>query len=61
MQEKVVRILFALHRLLIDDDGQDLVEYALLAALISTAVIAGAGSVASAINTIFSGISTSLA
>lgn len=61
MPGKIVRVLFCLNRLLIEDNGQDLVEYALLVALISTAAIAGAGSVATAINNIFSNVSTSLA
>jgi Flp pilus assembly pilin Flp len=47
--------------LLNHEDGQDLVEYALLLALISTAAIASAQSVAAAVNTIFTNVSTSLA
>lgn len=43
------------------EEGQDLVEYALLVALISTAAIAGAGKVATSINSIFTNISNSLA
>ncbi len=43
------------------EEGQDLVEYALLVALISTASIAGAGNVATAVNAVFTNISSSLA
>ena len=43
------------------DEGQDLVEYALLVALIALTVISGVQSIATAVNTVFSNISTSLA
>ena len=43
------------------EEGQDLVEYALLVALIALACIVGVQNVATAINTVFSKISTSLA
>ena len=42
------------------EEGQDLVEYALLVALIALAVITGVKGVASAITTVFQNISTSL-
>lgn len=42
------------------EDGQDLVEYALLVSLVALAAIAGVNKVATAINTIFGNISTSL-
>lgn len=42
------------------EEGQDLVEYALLVCLIALACITGVNSIASAINTVFSNISTSL-
>ena len=44
----------------IDERGQDLVEYALLAALISVACIAAMGNVATAINSVFAFIVTTL-
>lgn len=43
------------------EDGQDLVEYALLVSLVALAAIAGVKNVATAINTVFTNISTSLA
>jgi pilus assembly protein Flp/PilA len=43
------------------EEGQDLVEYALLVALIALVCITGVGNVASAVNTVFTNISTSLA
>jgi len=42
------------------EDGQDLVEYALLVALIALAAITGVNKVAGAITTVFSNISSSL-
>ena len=42
------------------EDGQDLVEYALLVSPIALAAITGVGSVASAVTTVFSNISTSI-
>ena len=43
------------------EEGQDLVEYALLVALIALVCITGVGNVATAVNSVFSSISTSLA
>jgi pilus assembly protein Flp/PilA len=43
------------------EEGQDLVEYALLVALIALVCITGVGNVATAVNTVFTNISTSLA
>ena len=43
------------------EEGQDLVEYALLVCLVALAAITGVNKVASAINTVFSNISSSLA
>ena len=43
-----------------DERGQDLIEYALLVALIALAAITGINRVASAITTVFTNISSSL-
>jgi pilus assembly protein Flp/PilA len=43
------------------DEGQDLVEYALVVCLISLACITGVNQVSSAITVVFSNISSSLA
>lgn len=43
------------------EEGQDLVEYALLVSLVALAAIAGVNKVSAAINTVFTNISTSLA
>jgi len=44
-----------------DERGQDLVEYALLVALIALVCISGVNNVAKAITTVFTSISSSLA
>ncbi len=61
MNTMFIKLIVKLQDLASREEGQDLVEYALLVALISTAAIAGAGKVATAINTIFTNISSSLA
>jgi Flp pilus assembly pilin Flp len=43
------------------EEGQDLVEYALLVSLIALAAITSVGYVSTAIKTVFTNISTSLA
>lgn len=43
------------------EEGQDLVEYALLVALIALVCVSGVSNVATAVNTVFSNISSSLA
>jgi pilus assembly protein Flp/PilA len=57
-------LVFKLHLLLQNlresEDGQDLVEYALLVTLISLAAISGVNHVASAVTKVFSNISSSL-
>jgi pilus assembly protein Flp/PilA len=42
------------------EEGQDLVEYALVVALIALAVITGMGKVATALNTAFSNIGSAI-
>lgn len=48
------------HRLLVRTEGQDLIEYALLAALIALAAIAAMQSLGGAINAKFDSVSTQL-
>ena len=49
------------HDLMSREEGQDLVEYALLITLVALAAVSGIQGVASAINAVFSKISTTLA
>jgi pilus assembly protein Flp/PilA len=50
-----------LQNLMNREEGQDLVEYALLVCLIALAAITGVNKVASAVTTVFTNISSSLA
>jgi pilus assembly protein Flp/PilA len=43
-----------------DDSGQDLIEYALIAALIALSAVIGMGSVAKALNDIFSSVGSKI-
>lgn len=61
MNKLFLTLYVRLHMLLYREDGQDLVEYALLVALIALAAISGTKEVASAVNSSFSKISTTLA
>ena len=54
---KATEIVAALHR---EDAGQDLIEYALIAALIALGAVVGMGFVASAINNAFNSIGSKL-
>jgi pilus assembly protein Flp/PilA len=60
MEKKITaawNLLVALHR---GDSGQDLIEYALIAALIALAAVAGMNFLASAINSAFSAVGSRL-
>ena len=48
------------HALLAREEGQDLVEYALLIALVSLAAVAGLNGLAGSISNVFASISTTL-
>jgi pilus assembly protein Flp/PilA len=61
MNDLFLKLLVKVQNLLARDDGQDLVEYALLVSLIALAAISGVKHVATAITGVFSNISTSLA
>ena len=49
-----------LKAVLLQEDGQDLIEYALVVSLIAFAAIAGMGTLANDINTAFTNIGTTL-
>jgi len=61
MQNLILMLYVKLQSLTNSEQGQDLVEYALVVCLISLACITGVNLVASAITTVFSNISASLA
>jgi pilus assembly protein Flp/PilA len=61
MNNLFLTVYVKLQTLMAREEGQDLVEYALLVALIALAAITGVSKVATAVNTVFTNISTSLA
>jgi pilus assembly protein Flp/PilA len=61
MNNLFLTLYVKLQTLVTREEGQDLVEYALLVALIALAAIVGVKNVATAVNTVFTNISTSLA
>lgn len=55
-----LNVFVQLRQLLAREEGQDLVEYALVVALIAFGAITGMGFLATGINNAFSGIATTL-
>jgi len=60
MNTLYIRAVLYVRQLIDDEQGQDLVEYALVVALIAFGAIAGMGYLAKGINRAFSGIATTL-
>ena len=61
MNNLFLTLYVKLQNLMNREEGQDLVEYALLVCLIALAAITGVNKVATAVTTVFSNISSSLA
>jgi Flp pilus assembly pilin Flp len=61
MKNAIMKLHMFRYGLLTEEEGQDLVEYALLVSLVALGCITSVGYVATAITTIFNNISTSLA
>jgi pilus assembly protein Flp/PilA len=61
MKDKLMKLSVKLQVLLMNEEGQDLIEYALVVALIGFAATAGMSSLANALNTAFNQIGTTLA
>jgi pilus assembly protein Flp/PilA len=61
MNSLFLNLYLKLQNLTLRDEGQDLVEYALLVSLIALSAITGVSKIATAITTVFSNISASLA
>ena len=61
MNELFLKLFVKFQGLKNSEEGQDLVEYALLVCLISLAAISGVRHVASAVTAVFSNVSSSLA
>ena len=60
MKNLMQRIYLEIYSHICNEEGQDLVEYALVIVLVALGSVAGVNNVASAINTVFSNISTTL-
>jgi pilus assembly protein Flp/PilA len=56
LQSAYLKVVEQIH----NEEGQDLVEYALMIVLVALGCVSGVNSVASAINTVFSNISATL-
>jgi len=61
MNDTLLKLFVKLQTLKSNEEGQDLVEYALLIALIALVCVTGVSKVATAVNTVFTNISSSLA
>jgi pilus assembly protein Flp/PilA len=60
MKDSLLKLAIKMQIQLMSEEGQDLIEYALVVALIAFAATAGMSSLAQAINNAFSGIGTTL-
>ena len=61
MSNSLLKLYVKLQGLKNGEEGQDLVEYALLVALIALVCVSGVSNVATAVNSVFNSISSSLA
>jgi pilus assembly protein Flp/PilA len=61
MNSTFLKLYVKFQNLTTSEQGQDLVEYALLLTMISLALISGIGGLAKAVNSTFTNISSSLA
>jgi pilus assembly protein Flp/PilA len=60
MRIEALNLIYKMRSTLLQEDGQDLIEYALVVALIAFAAVAGMQSVATAINGAFTAIGTTM-
>jgi pilus assembly protein Flp/PilA len=60
MKNKLMKLSTKMQVLLMSEEGQDLIEYALVVALIAFAATAGMSTLATKINAAFTGIGTTL-
>ena len=61
MPDAILWLIVKFQGLIKSDEGQDLVEYALLVSLVALAAISGIRHVATAVTTVFTNVSSSLA
>jgi pilus assembly protein Flp/PilA len=60
MKEKLMKLSVKMQTALLSEEGQDLIEYALVVALIAFAATAGMSALAKSINLAFTSIGTTL-
>jgi pilus assembly protein Flp/PilA len=60
MKDTQLKLYIMIQNLISQDEGQDLVEYALIVALLSLAAVAGMQSLAAGINGAFSNVTNTL-
>ena len=60
MKDMMLKLSVQMQSLMMSEEGQDLIEYALVVALIALAATAGMGTLATSINTAFSNIGAKL-
>jgi pilus assembly protein Flp/PilA len=60
MKERLLKLSAKLQTLMLQEEGQDLIEYALVVALIAFAATAGMSTLATDINAAFTSIGTTL-
>jgi pilus assembly protein Flp/PilA len=60
MKDRLLKLSVKMQTLLMQDEGQDLIEYALVVALIAFAAVTSMKALAVDINLIFAGIGTAL-
>ena len=60
MKDRLLKLQVKMQTLLMREEGQDLIEYALVVALIAFAATVGMKALATGINTAFSNIATTL-
>jgi pilus assembly protein Flp/PilA len=61
MRDVLIRLYIIIQNLVVNNEGQDLVEYALLCTLIALGAISGISHVATAVTKVFTNVSNSLA
>ena len=60
MRNQLMNFIYKMRSVVLREDGQDLIEYALVVALIAFAAVAGMQTVATDINAAFTSIGTTL-
>jgi len=60
MKDMMLKLSVQMQSLMMSEEGQDLIEYALVVALIALAATAGMGTLANSINTAFTNIGLKL-